>query len=185
LRSLVEAGQFRQDLFYRLNVLSIVLPPLRDRKEDILLLANHFVKQYATEFGKAAVRIGHSAKGKLTGHTWPGNVRELQGVLQRAVAMGSGETLEAQDIDLPEGERPEFTGPTLKLVSRGIMSDESSFQAMKAKVIGEFEQAYLNELLSAHQGNISKAARAAKKERRSFQRLLQKHGMDRRVFTAA
>ena len=185
LRCLVEARQFREDLFYRLNILSVVLPPLRDRKEDILLLANHFLKVYAKEFCRAAVTIGHSAKAKLMGHAWPGNVRELQGVLQRAVAMGLGETLEAHDIDLPETERPELTGPTMTLVSRGVISDDCSFQAMKTKVIDEFERAYLSELLSAHHGNISKAARAAKKERRAFQRLLQKHGMDRRVFTAA
>lgn len=185
LRYLVETRQFREDLFYRLNILSVVLPPLRDRKEDILLLANHFLKVYATEFCRATITIGHSAKAKLMGHAWPGNVRELQGVLQRAVAMGLGGTLEGHDIDLPETERPELTRPTMTLVSRGVISDDCSFQAMKTKVIDEFERAYLSELLSAHHGNISKAARAAKKERRAFQRLLQKHGMDRRIFSAA
>src|SRR5206468_4481193 len=95
LRYLIEARQFREDLFYRLNILSVVLPPLRDRKEDILLLANHFLKVYAKEFGKGGFIIGHSAKAKLLNHAWPGNVRELQGVIQRAVAMGIGEMLEA------------------------------------------------------------------------------------------
>jgi DNA-binding NtrC family response regulator len=185
LRYLVEARQFREDLFYRLNVLSVALPPLRDRKEDILLLAGHFFKVYAKEFGRGAIILGHSAKAKLMGYAWPGNVRELQGVVQRAVAMASGERLEAQDFDLPENERPELTGPTMTLVSRGVVSDDASFQAMKTKVIDEFERAYLSELLSAHHGNISQAARAAKKERRAFQRLLQKHGLDRRVFAAA
>jgi len=185
LRYLVETRQFREDLFYRLNVLSVALPPLRDRKEDILLLAGHFLKVYAKEFGRGAIVIGHSAKAKLMGYDWPGNVRELQGVMQRAVAMASGETLEAQDLDLPENERPELAGPTMTLVSRGMVSDDASFQAMKTKVIEEFERAYLSELLSTHHGNISRAARAAKKERRAFQRLLQKHGLDRRVFSAA
>ena len=118
-------------------------------------------------------------------HAWPGNVRELQGVIQRAVAMGSGETLEAHDLDLPETEKPELTGPTMALMSREGISNSSSFQDMKAKVIEEFERAYLSELLSTHHGNISKAARAAKKERRAFQRLLMKHGLDRRIFSAA
>ena len=185
LRYLVETRQFREDLFYRLNVLSVALPPLRDRKEDILLLADHFLKVYAKEFGRGAIVIGHSAKAKLRGYDWPGNVRELQGVMQRAVAMASGETLEAQDLDLPENERPELAGPTMTLVSRGMVSDDASFQTMKTKVIEEFERAYLSELLSTHHGNISQAARAAKKERRAFQRLLQKHGLDRRVFSAA
>jgi DNA-binding NtrC family response regulator len=94
------------------------------------------------------------------------------------------EALEAQDLDLPESERPEQAGPTMMLMSRGATCD-GNFQAMKTKVIEEFERAYLSELLSTYHGNISKAARAANKERRAFQRLLQKHGLDRRVFSAA
>jgi DNA-binding NtrC family response regulator len=184
LRHLVETRQFREDLFYRLNVLSLALPPLRERKEDILLLANHSLKVYAKEFEKHNLVLSHTAKAKLLSHIWPGNVRELQGVIQRAVSMTSGDTLEAHDLDLPETERSKVTGPTMALMSRdGISSN--SFQDMKAKVIEEFERAYLSELLSIHQGNISKAARVAKKERRAFQRLLLKHGLDRRVFTAA
>ena len=185
LRHLVETRQFREDLFYRLNVLSIALPPLRDRKEDILLLANHSMKVYGKEFGKQNIVLDHTAKAKLMSHNWPGNVRELQGVIQRAVAMASGDTLEAHDLDLPETGKSELTGPTMALVSRGQVLDSCSFQDMKARVIEEFERAYLSELLTAHSGNISKAARAAKKERRAFQRLLMKHGLDRRVFTAA
>lgn len=183
LRYLVEARQFREDLFYRLNILSVVLPPLRDRKVDIMLLANHFLKVYAKEFGKEGFIIGHSAKVKLISHVWPGNVRELQGVIQRAVAMGVGEKLEAQDFDLPKIEKLEVADPSVTLVYRGAISGDYSFQTMKTKVIEEFERAYLCELLSTHQGNISKAARAAKKERRAFQRLVHKHGLDRRTFS--
>lgn len=185
LRYLVESRQFREDLFYRLNILSVVLPPLRERKEDILLLANHFLKIYAKDFGKEEMAIGHSANAKLMSHGWPGNVRELQGVIQRAVAMGVSKTLVAQDLDLPGALKPELTGPTMAVMSREGISGQSSFQDMKAKVIEEFERVYLTELLAVHQGNISKAARAAKKERRAFQRLLMKHGLNRRVFTAA
>ena len=185
LRYLVETRQFREDLFYRLNVLSVALPPLRDRKEDILLLAGHYLKIYAKEFGRGAITIGHSAKAKLMDYAWPGNVRELQGVMQRAVAVASEGALEAQDLDLPESEGQELAGPTMTLISRGAVSDDASFQAMKTKVIEEFERAYLSGLLSTHHGNISRAARAAKKERRAFQRLLRKHGLDRRVFSAA
>ena len=185
LRDMVEAHQFREDLFHRLNVLSVVLPPLRDRKEDILLLANHFLKVYAKEFDRGAMTLGHSAKAKLMGYAWSGNVRELEGVVHRAVAMASGELLESQDLDMPETERPESPGQTMTLLSRGLMSSEGSFQEMKDKVIEEFEMAFLSGLLSTHHGNISQAARAAKKERRAFQRLLQKHRLDRRIFAAA
>jgi transcriptional regulator with GAF, ATPase, and Fis domain len=185
LRYLVESRQFREDLFYRLNVLALTLPPLRERKEDILLLANHSLKVYANEFGKSRLVLSHTARAKLMGYPWPGNVRELQGVIQRAIAMGCGDTLDAHDLDLPETEKPGMIGPTMALMSREGLSGQCSFQDMKAKVIEEFERAYLSELLAVHEGNISKAARVAKKERRAFQRLLMKHGLDRRVFTAA
>ena len=129
--------------------------------------------------------LGHSAKAKLMGYPWSGNVRELEGVVHRAVALASGERLEALDLDMPENEHTMPIGPTMTLVSRGLLPSEGSFQEMKEKVIEEFEMAFLRELLSTHHGNISRAARAAKKERRAFQRLLQKHGLDRRVFSAA
>ena len=185
LRSLVEMRQFREDLFHRLNVLSVVIPPLRDRREDILLLATHFLKVYAKEFATGSITMGHSCKSKLLGYSWPGNVRELEGAIQRAVAMAAGEVLESHDLDLPTCEREEPLASTVDLVLKAGMSYDGSFQKMKTKVIEEFERTYLCELLSANRGNISKAARAAKKERRAFQRLLQKHGLDRRVFCAA
>ena len=184
LRYLVETQQFREDLFHRLNVLSVVLPPLRDRKEDILLLANHFLKVYAKEFGKEAMVLGHSAKAKLISYAWSGNVRELDGVVHRAVAMASGELLEAQDLDVSGNDRPESMGPTMTLLSRGPQLGESSFHDMKEKIIDEFEMTFLSELLSIHHGNISRAARAAKKDRRAFQRLMHKHGLSRLVFSA-
>jgi two-component system, NtrC family, response regulator GlrR len=185
LRSLVEAARFREDLFHRLNILSVVLPPLRERKEDILLLAKHFLSVYGAEFGRRMVTISQSANSKLLAYQWSGNVRELEGVIHRSVAMSAGDVLEAQDIDLPASEQEAEAGPTMTLVSRGILSSKNSFQEMKTKVIDEFERAYLSELLSTHRGNISKAARVAQKERRAFQRLLQKHGLDRRVYSAA
>jgi transcriptional regulator with GAF, ATPase, and Fis domain len=185
LRFLVEGGKFREDLFHRLNVLAVVLPPLRERKEDILLLAKHFLNVYGMELGRSKVMFSQSAKSKLMSYQWSGNVRELEGVVQRAIAMSAGDILDASDIDLPATQDEVQAGPTMTMVSRGILLSDTSFQEMKAKVIEEFERAYLSELLSAHRGNISKAARVAQKERRAFQRLLQKHGLDRRVYSAA
>lgn len=182
LRYLVEARQFREDLFYRLNVLAVVLPPLRDRKEDIPELARHFVKRSAKEFAKGAVLLSPDAIKKMVNYAWPGNVRELQSVMHRAVAMAMGDALQAQDLDLPDLEP---LGLAETVVSEGMVTNQGGFQAMKAKVIDEFERAYLCQILSAHQGNISQAARAAKKERRAFQRLLHTHGLDRHTFSAA
>lgn len=182
LRYLVEARQFREDLFYRLNVLSVVLPSLRNRKEDIAELARHFAMRAAEEFGKDMVRISPDAIGILVNYDWPGNVRELQGVVHRAVAMAMTDVIEPMDLDLPvqEGIRQATTA-----VRDMVVAEPGGFQAMKAKVVDEFERTYLSQILSAHQGNVSKAARAAQKERRAFQRLLQKHGLQRGVLSAA
>lgn len=185
LRYLVEARQFREDLFYRLNVLSVVLPPLRDRQEDIPELARQFVKRSAEEFGRGAIRLSPDAIRKMMAYAWPGNVRELQSVIHRAVAMAMGETLEGSDLDVPDQEPSGSTATYVKDGPEGIVLDPDGFQAMKVKMIDEFERAYLSKLLSSHQGNISKAARAAQKERRAFQRLLHKHGLDRHMFSAA
>lgn len=183
LRYLVEARQFREDLFYRLNVLSVLLPPLRDRKEDIPALARHFLQRSAEELGKEGLRFSQDAIKKLMNYAWPGNVRELQNVLYRAVAMAMSNVLESPDIDLPEHD-PSVAVTTF-VPKEVVATDQDGFQAMKAKVIDEFERAYLSQILSTHRGNISQSARAAQKERRAFQRLLHKHGLDRRDFPAA
>ncbi len=184
LRHLIEARQFREDLFYRLNILSIILPPLRDRKEDILLLANHFMKIYAKEFGRSHITMESSAKAKLMGYAWPGNVRELQSVVQRAIAMGSGDTIDAHHFDLPESENPELILASETSAPDAIVPDHS-LQSMKRKLVNEFEREYLSGLLITCNGNISKAARTAGKERRTFQRLLKKYGLERRTFVDA
>lgn len=158
---------------------------MRDRKEDILLLATHFLRIHAKEFGRGHLELGASAKATLLGYSWPGNVRELEGVVQRAVVIAAGDVLQAHDFDLPDGGQPEAAGPTMILLAREKVFEESGFQKMKMKVIEEFERTYLCELLSVHHGNVSQAARVAKKERRAFQRLLHKHGLDRREFSAA
>ncbi|UVT20568.1 MAG: sigma-54-dependent Fis family transcriptional regulator [Nitrospira sp.] len=182
LRYLVEARQFREDLFYRLNVLSLVLPPLRDRREDIPELARQFLKRAVGEFAKGDVQLSADAITKLMNYAWPGNVRELQSVIHRATAMAKGDALEVSDLDLPD-YKP--SGSAAIYVPERIIIDKCGFQAMKAKMIDEFERTYLSQILTEHQGNISKAARAAQKERRAFQRLLHKHGLDRRIFSAA
>ena len=182
LRYLVETRQFREDLFYRLNVLSVTLPPLRNRQEDIPELARYFVKRAAEEFGKDVVQLSPDAIKKLVDYTWPGNVRELQGVLHRAIALTMGDVIGVSEIDLPDHEVPRLAATA---VSEMTVTELAGFQAMKVKMVDEFERTYLWQILSAHQGNISKAARAAKKERRAFQRLLHKHGLDRRTFSAA
>jgi Nif-specific regulatory protein len=97
--------RFREDLFYRLNVVTITLPPLRDRTEDIPLLAKHFLERYARELGKPVVAIEPAAGKILEGHQWPGNIRELENTIERAVLMAEGDTIRAHDLGLPSSPR--------------------------------------------------------------------------------
>ena len=103
LRLWVKEGKFREDLFFRLNVLSLTFPPLRKRRDDLKLLAGHFTELFARENGKPDLKLSPAAWEKVMGYPWPGNVRELQNVLQRAVILADGESLQPQDLGLPEG----------------------------------------------------------------------------------
>lgn len=169
LNDKIERKHFRRDLFYRLNVLSITLPPLRERDGDVLYLAEHFLDVYGNQVGTQRQRLSDAARQKLSDYSWPGNVRELQTVIQRAVLLSRAGMLHAADIELPEGK------------SKEILRSESLGRA-KSFIIGEFEKSYISRLLAQHQGNISQAAKAAGKDRRTLQRLLRKYALDRESF---
>jgi two-component system response regulator GlrR len=164
LRQVVAGGGFRADLYYRLNVLSLTLPPLRERREDIPALALHFMAQASREFGRRTAGITPGAMRCLVEHAWPGNVRELKHVLQRAVLLAQGETLKACDIEI------DGVGPAV---------DETlPFREAKARAVEAFEQLYIRQLLAQSNGNITRAARAAQKNRRAFFELLRRHEID-------
>jgi two-component system response regulator GlrR len=158
----VRSRKIRQDLYYRLNVVPLALPPLRERRGDIPLLARHFLNKYAGMFGKAANHFSAPALEMLMSYDWPGNVRELEHIIERALVLTEGEVIESGSIELPEAARP-----------RG-----GSFQQMKARVIARFEKEYLNGLLLAHGGNITRAAEAAGKDRRALRQLIRKHRIE-------
>jgi len=156
----VRDGKLRKDLYYRLNLIPIILPPLRERREDINLLATNFMVKYATEFKKNTTCFSSDAMQKLLLYDWPGNVRELEHVIGRAVALSEQHIIREVDIDISSVE---------------ANAKHESFQQVKAKVIAQFERTYLQGLLLAHQGNITKAAQAAQKDRGAFWHLLRKH----------
>lgn len=162
----VQAGAFREDLFYRLKVVTLHLPPLRERQEDILPLANHFLKTSAQEYKRPMMELSAGAVNKLTSYTWPGNVRELENAIRQAVVLAAGPTIRARDIEFEIEVQ----------VSLEPVFDES-FQDAKARMIEDFERTYLENALVASAGNISKAARTAGKDRRSFFALLKKHSL--------
>ncbi len=159
LEQLVAHGTFREDLFYRLKVVTITLPPLRDRREDIPLLAEYFVRRYATRSGKAIAHLSPDALELLTEHPWPGNIRELEHSIERAVALASGQVLTPDDL-----------APELR-----PSADASLFKG--APTLEEVKRRYLAHVLQETGGNISRAAGILGVERRSLQRMLRRYGL--------
>jgi DNA-binding NtrC family response regulator len=158
---MVREGKFREDLFYRLNVLSLTLPPLRERRGDILLLTHDFLEKQAAITDGRPKKLSLAALNRLLSHSWPGNVRELQNVLTRAIVLSDRDSIEPSDLDLPDSFAAEY----------------QSFRAMKSRAVQRFEHDFLATVLHAHDGNITRAAFAVKKNRRAFWQLLRKHGL--------
>jgi two-component system, NtrC family, response regulator GlrR len=163
----VKLGKLREDFYYRIGVMSVTLPPLRHRQEDLPLLARHFLAKYSVQFGKQIADISPDAIRLLLLYDWPGNIRQLEHVIEGAVVLCEERTLQARHIILPQAQRSAAAG---------------SFKEMKAKAVDEFEKNYINSLLLAHQGNISRAAVAAQKDRRSFFELMRKHKINPRHY---
>jgi len=150
-------------------VLSLSIPALRERGSDVLRLASHFLTVYSKEYQRLTPQLSEEARDKLLNYSWPGNVRELEGVIQRAIVLQNSQILTADDLELPKANEPK--------------SGESElFRFEKSVAIGQFERDFVARLLVQHSGNISRAAKAAGKDRRSFQRLVNKYGFNRKSF---
>jgi len=162
LEDSVQNGRLRQDLYYRLNVVSITLPSLRERPEDIPCLVDHFIRKHSGDLNKEITSVSPAALQKLMLYSWPGNVRELEHTIERAVIFCESSQLSESDIVLPVGK----------------VKGADSFQQAKAKIIEQFEREYIQRLLVSCNGNISRAAQAAKKNRRAFWELMRKHHID-------
>ena len=158
LRQQVAAGRFRQDLLFRLNTIEVPVPPLRARREDIPLLAEHFLAQHARRYGKRLAGLAAPALRALLEHAWPGNVRELDHAVERAVLMARGESIQAADLALRGAE----DGP-----GRGL--DEMSLEEVEALLI--------RKALARFEGNVSRAAEALGLSRSALYRRLQRHGL--------
>jgi DNA-binding NtrC family response regulator len=171
LREAVSAERFREDLYYRVNVISIHLPPLRERKGDVALLAQHFFRKYSQGREEPLTGISHEVITLLDGYTWPGNVRELQNVIERACALAEGPQIEVRDFPEPlrggGGSRstPPPSAPTKDLPLKDA----------KAEWLQLFEREYLVELLNRHGGNVSQAAKVAQIDRKTIHRLINKY----------
>jgi two-component system response regulator HydG len=178
LPKLVKSGKFREDLFYRLNVINIPLPPLRERVDDVPLLAHHFLRRYADRLGKKVRTLAADAIELLCGYRWPGNVRELENAIERAVVLCRGDAITATDLP------PAVTGRTAPLVREvPANGDESawlaqSYAAAKENALRRFEKGYVEALMKACDNNISAAARKAGMDRSNFKRVLRKYRTD-------
>lgn len=171
-----EQGKFREDLFYRLNVISILLPPLRDRPEDVPLLAHHFLKLYVGKMGKRVTGITPAAMEVLTCNRWVGNVRELENVMERAVVLTSKDVVDIDDLPPGFRDAPKGGGEVEVFSLAHLPYAQAKRLAMRA-----FERRYLSALLEKSNNNVSSAARAAGVDRSNFRRLLKQYEVGGRV----
>jgi len=160
---IIQERKFREDLYYRLNVLRVALPPLRERPGDLPLLASALLKKQALILDCTLKPLASAALTCMAAYRWPGNVRELENVLTRALIFSKGSEIQVEDLALPAESQGEVQG--------------QSFRSLKARVIKDFERAYLQTMLDRYGGNITRAAHAAAKNRRAFWELLRKHGL--------
>jgi DNA-binding NtrC family response regulator len=166
LAAAVAAGRFREDLYYRLNVVTLRLPPLRERRDDIPLLVDHLVHRAAAQCGKAVAGVSAAALAALRAHDWPGNVRELAHVLERSVALARGSVLDVDD--LPTDLQGESSPQPLDL-----LADLPTLEQLKHR--------YIQHIVELHGGNVSRAAAVLGIKRRSLYRMLRRYGIAHRV----
>ncbi len=167
LRRKMELTQLREDLFHRLNLLPLHIPPLRDREEDVALLAEHILRKYAIQYGRGRLTFAPGVVRRLAAHSWPGNVRELEGVIHRTVVMTEADVLRSEDLGLPD-------------VDCAVGETAPSLREAKSRQMADFERVYLREVLGRNNFNVTQAAREAQTDRRAFQRLMRKHDIGRR-----
>jgi DNA-binding NtrC family response regulator len=161
LYEMVKENKFRQDLLYRINTIEIEIPPLRDRPEDIPLLAHFFLKTYSTKYGKSIAKISDAAIARMNKHSWPGNIRELQHAIERAVIMSSATVLQPEDFNL--------NASNVKESEPGLNLDAYNLE--------EVEKLLIRKVLKKYNGNITQAATELGLTRSSLYRRLEKHGL--------
>ena len=163
----MEQGRFRQDLYYRLNVIPLEVPPLRDRIEDIPLLASRFIREFSLKESKREKHIAEDALAVLMEHTWPGNVRELKNIMERLAITSPSDTITAEDI-------PPLSKENHRFQSSGFSVDGGSFRGAK----GVFEKDYIAKKLAENKWNVKKTAEAIGLERSNLHKKIKAYGLD-------
>jgi DNA-binding NtrC family response regulator len=151
---MVEKGTFREDLYYRLNVMNIHVPPLRERVEDIPLLAEYFVKKYCTSMNRPVMSIDASALKRMLDYPFPGNIRELENMIERAIVIGNGKKIMVKDLPLAK-----------EIVDSSVES------------LDDFEKVFILQILNKYSWNISRTAHALKVDRVTLYNKIKKYGL--------
>jgi DNA-binding NtrC family response regulator len=168
LEKAVQSGAFRQDLYYRINVFPLNMPPLRERRDDIPLLAHHFLLKHRDKVGKRVEGFTPPAMERLMTYHWPGNVRELENKVHHALVLAQGDRIRPEEIQLDV-----TTGP-----ASAPIDVSRPFRDMKREIVENFEREYTRELLRRHQGNLAAAARQARMDRKNLWALVKKYRID-------
>ncbi len=194
LRKMVTEGGFREDLYFRLSVMQIPLPPLRERPDDVALLVNHFlngINEQRQQWGRPPLQVSADAMESLKRRPWPGNIRELKNVVERGANLGEGPVLTTRDF-LIGNEGGAFSAPAVPAAALTLAADggaaapgdlhffvniDLEYKDAKQALTDEFEAIYLKKLVDRHQGNISQSAKAAGLTRYHLRELLKKHGI--------
>jgi DNA-binding NtrC family response regulator len=166
LEDMVRRGQFRRDLLFRLGILNVTMPPLRERGRDAVLLAEHFLEHFAIRYARPRKRLHAASVTWLLSHDWPGNVREVENLMLREFLLADGDVIR---IGTPQQSEADAAFRRLDL--------DETFKSAKARAIALFEKNYLRLLLTETCGNVSLAARISHKDRSTLNKLVKKHGL--------
>jgi DNA-binding NtrC family response regulator len=178
LLDMVDSGEFRQDLYYRLNIIHLELPPLRDRRGDLPLLIDHFLRVLSQKHQKRTPELNHEAREILYRYAYPGNVRELENVIRRAVILCGDSSVG------PEHLSPEVRGCTVSNTT-AVDVEVEDFQTAKARAVESFERSYLTNILRKAGGIVSRASDRSGLSERNFHEKLKRYGINARAYRAS
>jgi len=172
----IRKSEFREDLFYRLNVINLHLPPLRERREDIPLLAQHFLQKYAMLNAKDIHNLTRDAMAFLIRQDWPGNIRELENVLERGVILTRGNIISESDLSMPGPLTPAPATPASMAIDDGLFT--LPFKEAKNRLLEDFQSQFIMKALASHGGNVSQTAREVGIKRQYLHRLIRETNLD-------
>jgi len=174
IEKLVEEKQLREDLFYRLNVISITIPPLREKKDDIPLLAYHFLKKYANEMKKSIKSISVDAMNMLIAYSWPGNVRQLENVIERAIVMAEEDTITTEHLPFVVGAEVAHPDTFIPKTSKELKEIK---RKMRESAVGSIEKSFILDALARNDWNVTRSAKEVGMQRSNFQALMKKYNI--------